>query len=393
MITKLHWAKKATKKASGRLDVQVITLVAVYTLFAILVVSQIYWNLSFKVMMSSLENRVFALYQSVEEFISPDSFYHINTPQDMETPLYQSEAMALTNMKNASGVLYLFTAKVNDQGEFVYVLDGLEQDKDFRYPNDPIEEEIIPKMKLALQDQQVMPENILHTDWGDIFMAYLPFHDQNGTVIGVVGIEFDATDTYATLKQLNTYTPFIAVFLVISAIILSSYLLRRISNPLYLDRNTEDSPTGLKNRNAFETDRNNLIARGLKENVGIVVIDINGLKVVNDRLGHSAGDKYITLVANAIRSTKSPDMVAYRTGGDEFVLLVQDASLDALLRFTTICSSKIKSQKTYSDMRCSIACGTCIFDETLDKSIDDTFNRADAQMYEEKRRQKESSER
>lgn len=389
----LKQAKFGQKDWTARTDVQVISLVAGYTLFAIIVVSQIYWKLSFEVMMSSLENRVFSLYEAMEERIDPKTFYDINDREDMYSDLYRDNIEIMTGMKNTAGVLYFFTAKEDENGEFIYVLDGLEQHKDFRYPSDKIEEQIVPKMQRALQGEIVLPEQILHTDWGDIFMAYLPFHDKNGEVIGVVGVEFDATETYATLTLLRTYTPSIAFVLVVSAIFISAYLFKRISNPLYLDQNTKDAPTGFKNRNAYEVDLNNLIARGHSQNIGVIVADINGLKQVNDRLGHEAGDRYISLVAQAIHATKENTMVGYRTGGDEFVIFMQDATEETLKKFVEICTSRVKSQKSFSDMRCSLACGYCLFDEKLDKTLQDTFNRADELMYIEKRRQKEAEER
>ncbi|MFI3249611.1 MAG: hypothetical protein R3Y07_01445 [Eubacteriales bacterium] len=241
MAEKAKQQKSMTKKFTARTDVQVITMVALYTLFAIVVVSQIYWKLSFNVLMETMEERSIALATTVDEFIDTRTFFEINTRDDMETELYEDAIYALTNMKNATGVLYLFTAKVNDEGEFVYVLDGLERHLDFRYPNDKIEEAIIPKMERALNNEVVMPTDIMRTDWGDIFIAYLPMHDSDGSVVGVLGIEFDATNTYATLQQLRTVTPGIAIILVVSAIFISIHIFKRITNPLYMDGNTQDA--------------------------------------------------------------------------------------------------------------------------------------------------------
>lgn len=393
MAEKAKQQKSMTKKFTARTDVQVITMVALYTLFAIVVVSQIYWKLSFNVLMETMEERSIALATTVDEFIDTRTFFEINTRDDMETELYEDAIYALTNMKNATGVLYLFTAKVNDEGEFVYVLDGLERHLDFRYPNDKIEEAIIPKMERALNNEVVMPTDIMRTDWGDIFIAYLPMHDSDGSVVGVLGIEFDATNTYATLQQLRTVTPGIAIILVVSAIFISIHIFKRITNPLYMDGNTQDAPTGLKNRNAYEVDLNNLIVRGKSEMVGVIVADINGVKEVNDRLGHSAGDDYIRMVADVIRENKTSTMVAYRTGGDEFSIFIQDAELEEMKNFVETCIYQVKHQKKFSNMRCSLACGYTIFDSEQDKTLNDTYKRADDLMYAEKRRQKEAEER
>lgn len=85
--------------------------------------------------------------------------------------------------------------------------------------------------------------------------------------------------------------------------------------------------------------------------------------------------------------------MSYRTGGDEFVIFVQDTNQEELGKFVQICSSRVKSQKKYDFMRCSVACGYTIFSQHCDKTLDDTIQRADELMYQEKRRQKESQER
>lgn len=372
---------------------QVLILVLVFTLISSVFNAQIYWKYTLDVLMETETQRAYALYEAVEAQLDPDTFLYINTPEDSESQLYKNALQTLLDLKQSSGVLYLYTAKLNENGDFVYIVDGLESHLDFRYPNDPIEEEILFKMEIALTGVESMPIKILHTDWGEIFMAYLPFHDENGDILGVVGIEFDASESYSTYQELQKSTLLMCGFLTISAGILTIFLFRRITNPLYLDKHTKDHFTGMRNRNAYEVDLNNLNARGNLEKVGVILADINGLKEVNDRLGHSAGDHYIELVAQCIHQTKPDSMVGYRTGGDEFVIFVQETTSDDLEKFTKIFTSRVKSQKKYHNMRCSVACGYTIFDPHQDASLSDTVKRADALMYEEKRQQKDRNER
>lgn len=381
--------KDYIKKIINRVDFQVILIVVIYTLFATVFTSKIYWDYTFEIIMENQEERVEFVYNTIGNKIDSDTFLYINDASDMETDLYKTNKETLQNLKNDSGVLYLYTAKENENGEFVYVIDGLEEELDFRYPNDLIEEEIQVKMKRALEGESVKPTKILDTDWGYIYVAYYPFKDANGDILGVIGIEIDASNTYNTYLELKNTTNMMGIVLVVVAYILSKYLFKRISNPLYLDKNTKDTPTGLKNRNAFETDKNNLIVRGRHDDVGVIVMDINGLKEVNDRLGHASGDLYINLVAQAIKDTKTSKMIGYRTGGDEFVVFVQDVLEEELKTFIKICSARVANQKVSQDMRCSIACGYSVFNTEIDTDLEDVVNRADEYMYKQKRKQKE----
>ena len=56
----------------------------------------------------------------------------------------------------------------------------------------------------------------------------------------------------------------------------------------------------------------------------MAVIDVNNLKLVNDRLGHDMGDDCIVNAARVLQSVESQKVTAYRYGGDEFILLLEN---------------------------------------------------------------------
>jgi diguanylate cyclase (GGDEF)-like protein len=84
-----------------------------------------------------------------------------------------------------------------------------------------------------------------------------------------------------------------------------------------------DAPTGLFNRRHFELcfKRNLAHSARHRQPLALLVIDVDGLKAINDRLGHRAGDAAIALVADALRKGCRAEDVAARWGGDEFVVL------------------------------------------------------------------------
>lgn len=381
--------KRFTENLFDRIDIQVMTLMTIFTFFSTMITATLFWQQCYNIMLDSLEARVYAIYGSIESLIDPQSFVEINNYEDYTSPLYIKTKDTLLLYKNASEALYLYTAKMNDEGHLVYVVDGLEVYEDFRFPGDLIEAEIEEKMMRALNNEHIIPKNILDTEWGYIFVSYLPMHDETGEVIGVIGVEFDATVPYMTYKRLQYCIPVIIILFVLLSACISLQMFRRISNPLYINKSNIDSSTGFKNRNAYNTDFNNLMVRKNCNFIGIIVADINGLKEVNDRLGHISGDDYIKLVAGAIQETKLKQMIVYRTGGDEFAIIMQNARSDEFEIFIRNCSKLVKSQTTFNNMRCSLSCGYAIFDKNLDNDLEDTYHRADNLMYEEKRRQKE----
>jgi diguanylate cyclase (GGDEF)-like protein/PAS domain S-box-containing protein len=87
-----------------------------------------------------------------------------------------------------------------------------------------------------------------------------------------------------------------------------------------------DSLTGLPNRSFFLETLERTLSRAARRRLraALVFVDLDGFKVVNDRLGHATGDVVLQTVAERLRAgTRSSDLLA-RIGGDEFTLLVQD---------------------------------------------------------------------
>jgi diguanylate cyclase (GGDEF)-like protein len=89
-----------------------------------------------------------------------------------------------------------------------------------------------------------------------------------------------------------------------------------------------DPLTGLLNRRAFERDVERESSRALRHRrrYTIVLIDLDGLKRINDQHGHTAGDLTLRELGTALASATRAGDAAYRVGGDEFILLLTDVA-------------------------------------------------------------------
>jgi diguanylate cyclase (GGDEF)-like protein len=90
-----------------------------------------------------------------------------------------------------------------------------------------------------------------------------------------------------------------------------------------------DPLTGVGNRRAFDNDLAAELAHAARHggHVTLAVIDVDGLKAVNDRLGHPAGDDLLRRTAGALRAAARRGDRTYRLGGDEFAVILRDAVL------------------------------------------------------------------
>ena len=121
------------------------------------------------------------------------------------------------------------------------------------------------------------------------------------------------------------------------------------------------------------------------EEFAVAVCDVNGLKHINDTLGHKAGDEYIIRASRMICDIFAHSPV-YRTGGDEFVVILTER--DHAVRYELLQALHERSVEHIRTGDVVVSGGLSDFDPAEDRSFHDVFERADALMYEEKQRLK-----
>jgi len=120
-------------------------------------------------------------------------------------------------------------------------------------------------------------------------------------------------------------------------------------------------------------------------------VDINFLKRVNDNYGHERGDEYLCACVEAICSVFGHDRV-YRTGGDEFVVLLERGTLaeaqELRAQFKAHMMRMAADEELPAWRKVSAAVGVAVYDAAQDRSVEDVLKRADAAMYEDKKAMK-----
>ena len=144
-----------------------------------------------------------------------------------------------------------------------------------------------------------------------------------------------------------------------------------------------DELTGVKNKNAF-TEYVNEIEEKLGSGdtdmeFGVVMCDINDLKLINDTRGHYFGDESIQRACRMICDVYENSSV-YRVGGDEFAVILSGEDYE---RRKSLLNKLKKESEENERMRSGpvLACGMAVFDPDIDKSFYEVYERADAKMY------------
>ncbi len=140
-----------------------------------------------------------------------------------------------------------------------------------------------------------------------------------------------------------------------------------------------DSMTQLFNRDHFEKNRHNYEQDYPK--AGVVMTDINGLKLYNDYYGHERGDALIRSYADVLRQFKSSDVDVYRLGGDEFLIFYHDTDETGL----NITKKALISQSDSTDFPLKISVSIGVAKRFKNETIDSLISRADQSLYTMKR--------
>ena len=152
---------------------------------------------------------------------------------------------------------------------------------------------------------------------------------------------------------------------------------------------SRDALTGVKSKRAFveaEMQWDGYIEVDPDISFAVAVFDLNGLKKINDTLGHAAGDSYIRAGSAAICSAFHHSPV-YRIGGDEFAAILSTSDYDnraeLMARFQAENAARAASGGVV------VAAGLSEYYPGIDTRFQDVFDRADAEMYENKKALKE----
>jgi diguanylate cyclase (GGDEF)-like protein/PAS domain S-box-containing protein len=150
-----------------------------------------------------------------------------------------------------------------------------------------------------------------------------------------------------------------------------------------------DALTGLYNRTYFEQEMQRLRSSRHKR-AGLIICDVDGLKLYNDSLGHETGDLLLKSAAEVLKKSFRESDVIARIGGDEFAVLLPEATPEAVQSACDRIRTHIEEHNAKNgNLKLSISIGSAITDD-LD-NISTLFKEADDSMYREKLHQSQST--
>lgn len=213
-----------------------------------------------------------------------------------------------------------------------------------------------------------------------VYLTYILIARSNKRLMEILPVVFlDVAMVSGLILPFVFHELYASVFCATIAIALFAYYVFSI-----LQLTKKDALTGLLNRQAYYSD----ISKDPKSISALVSIDVNGLKSVNDKVGHLAGDEALITLALCFKKALKIKQSAYRIGGDEFVIICRRTSEEEVKELIEHINKNV-SETTYS---CAIGYS---YNSDGNKLMKELYREADQMVYIEKEKyyQETSNER
>ena len=180
-----------------------------------------------------------------------------------------------------------------------------------------------------------------------------PLRNSDGTVLGCIGVALDITERKKTEEEIRHQA-------------------------------THDGLTGLVNYREFygSLEKEVLRAARSQHSFGLLLLDLDDLKGINDRLGHLAGNRALRRLARVMKENCRASDVAARYGGDEFAILLIDADAERVKQIAQRVASRLSEQP--GEPRLSVSIGSAVYPQN-GRSPQDLLEAADRRLYRNKK--------
>ncbi|MCD4826232.1 MAG: diguanylate cyclase [Acholeplasmataceae bacterium] len=151
---------------------------------------------------------------------------------------------------------------------------------------------------------------------------------------------------------------------------------------LLIYQGNHDYLTGLHNRRSFIEEFNKLDHKA-NYPLGVMMIDVNGLKIINDAYGHAIGDLALQKIASILTKSFRPQDIIARFGGDEFGVIIPNITFDELQEIKEVIKLNLKKNPT-QNIILSVATGFEIKNKYSEENLDELLKLAENHMYRHK---------
>ena len=304
-------------------------------------------------------------------------------PQFDEAYYLRANAL-LRELKQEIDADFLYTEAVVSDSEIAYILDAEDREsEDFSAFGD--REEITETEMIAYtQKRALFTEVVDYPEWGKLITGFAPIVDAaDGTVVGLVGVDFALEKVGAMLRNLSIVIvlSFMTLIVLISLVMYILILLR-------IESQKTDYLSGLHSKKFHEFRLNDAIEDALstKRPLSLMMIDIDRFKAINDTYGHQVGDRALKSIADVLKLNTRVVDICSRYGGDEFVVILPETNLkDAVVAGQRIVDKVQQISQDFDGLAAGeLTVSVGIAQWSLNETPESLMEKADKALYQSK---------
>lgn len=191
-----------------RLKTKITVLFFIISLVMISILASALYLINYNITTKSLIQRASDISKNTLGYIDVKDFQELKSKEDEQKPSYIKMRESLSSIREFSGAKYVFTMRKDEDGKFSYVVDG-SKEENMSHIGDTEEDN---------NRYEAAWSGIIYTDkkirnegkWGILLSAYYPIKD-NGKVVGFVGVDYDAENTYLALSKFRLIAILISI--------------------------------------------------------------------------------------------------------------------------------------------------------------------------------------
>jgi methyl-accepting chemotaxis protein len=219
---------KVEKKLGTKITLSFLLII----ILTIVILSTIAYSQSYNMLVNSLSSRSVEIGKYAVTKIDVKEFQNLKTVEDEKKESYNLMREELNNIKQISGAKYMYTMRKNEDGKYIYVVDGMSLgDENMSHIGD-VDEEVDKGVEYANNGETYLSKAITVTSWGTFVSSFIPIKDEAGKTVGIIGVDYDAKDEYDVFLNFRTKLILIALVLLILTILLGIIISNKISGPI-----------------------------------------------------------------------------------------------------------------------------------------------------------------
>lgn len=209
-----------------------LTLIFIFSiLFVVVLLSSIFYFQTEKILVSSLGNKALDIARASTEKVNSQDLKEFSSEEDMEKTSYKNLGSDLNHIREISGAKYLYIMRLNENGEYEYIIESSDYNSD-----DPTVigdvEKTYPGFPIAMGGKHYVEDSISVDEYGALISAYYPINDENGETIAFIGLDYQVNEAHESFKQFERTVLLLSIALVLLVMILGYLISKNVSRPI-----------------------------------------------------------------------------------------------------------------------------------------------------------------